>query len=1014
MSDYRDESSMTGNYNTNDIETIATAIRQKKYGKDTREAMAQSLEKMGALAMQAVTNPNSAAKQAYDVGVGAYEKANAVLNFANNELVHKISQIDNGVHAYANVDAIKQAYPNGKDGIFIAADTGHQWYWINGSWIDAGAYQTEDFALSSYVDMKGFNLLKTSPMPIHYGPGNYGYDSEIVDISNRNTNDLIWITNINLVAGKYYPAVAIFDESGSNLSMDGSKTSSTIPIPIGATTYTNKGRNTHIWRIKVPYNAKKVSVSIASPDTALEFYEQNKTLVYSSDIYQYNSFANYKGGKSIYELAKTFYEINKQDKLDANSNPYSNLLHNSSVILQNSVGSHDTEFINWRAEYGNILTYAVDLENIRTSSQNGVYLTIRLKDAADQFIDLNGNIMAGNYFNIPIENKTYTTNTKIVKEVVLPYNANQVSITLTTNDDVSFDYNNERLIAGKQNNLPVDKLTTSIKHFNLMTGTNDYYVQFGPGYFGKDSDIVDIIGGKTLFWTVKLKNIVGGHIYPAVMLWDNNGKRIDLSGNVVADTTVAQPIGATDYNNTKETIQQFILITPENAKRIKTVLACSSDSVKFEYASEVLRYSNEYDYEINLNDVPKLEALEKISEHLYEKIENINLGNIAVLVINGNATKMLYENEKTVLPFVLKRNNKELRGYTEMCWQGNSSLSWAKKGFKFKTYEDKDKTTKLYHRPKPTFYKASSFNLKGYLTDKWSIRDSVSAEILSRFIANNDTAPYELLSANHFGTIQTMPVLLYFQNQFYGLMEMNTKSGSLLWNMDSKNANHIAIEAGGGINSNWNNVGIIGSDWYLESDNDTKAAAAQEALGQFIVNSSDSDFVNHFEEHINKKSVADYIIFNYLVNNMDAWQHKNTCYLTYDAKKWYLMGYDFDCTFGAYYNPDGTIMAKDTDYFNEKYTTNRLFKRFYRLMPDVLLARFNELESKGILNITDLVKIIDDKANAIGIGAYELEWDKWAKKTGSYAESMPNLDDMKAMLIYRKQLLKTKIKEMQK
>lgn len=125
---YRDETPMTGDYISNDIKTIAEAIRHKKHGVDTRDAMAQSLEKMGQLAMQSVTDPNSVAKQAYDI--------------ANNELSRRLAQMDNGVHAYPNADAIKQTYPNGKDGIFVAVDTGHQWYWVDGTWKDAGVYQS--------------------------------------------------------------------------------------------------------------------------------------------------------------------------------------------------------------------------------------------------------------------------------------------------------------------------------------------------------------------------------------------------------------------------------------------------------------------------------------------------------------------------------------------------------------------------------------------------------------------------------------------------------------------------------------------------------------------------------------------------------------------------------------------------------------------------------------------------------------------------------------------------------
>lgn len=44
--------------------------------------------------------------------------------------------------SFANSTDLKNKYPNGKDGIFITADTGHMWVFANGNWIDAGVYQT--------------------------------------------------------------------------------------------------------------------------------------------------------------------------------------------------------------------------------------------------------------------------------------------------------------------------------------------------------------------------------------------------------------------------------------------------------------------------------------------------------------------------------------------------------------------------------------------------------------------------------------------------------------------------------------------------------------------------------------------------------------------------------------------------------------------------------------------------------------------------------------------------------
>lgn len=44
--------------------------------------------------------------------------------------------------AFANANDLKKAYPKGQDGIFVVADTGHMWLFVNGAWKDCGVYQT--------------------------------------------------------------------------------------------------------------------------------------------------------------------------------------------------------------------------------------------------------------------------------------------------------------------------------------------------------------------------------------------------------------------------------------------------------------------------------------------------------------------------------------------------------------------------------------------------------------------------------------------------------------------------------------------------------------------------------------------------------------------------------------------------------------------------------------------------------------------------------------------------------
>ena len=44
--------------------------------------------------------------------------------------------------AMKSADAIKTAYPNGVDGLFLAVDTGHLWVYLEGAWLDEGPFQS--------------------------------------------------------------------------------------------------------------------------------------------------------------------------------------------------------------------------------------------------------------------------------------------------------------------------------------------------------------------------------------------------------------------------------------------------------------------------------------------------------------------------------------------------------------------------------------------------------------------------------------------------------------------------------------------------------------------------------------------------------------------------------------------------------------------------------------------------------------------------------------------------------
>lgn len=59
-----------------------------------------------------------------------------------NAIQKKLSDISTDIEGFPTADDLKNAYPKGKDGIFMAMDTGHGFVWWNNSWTDCGQLMT--------------------------------------------------------------------------------------------------------------------------------------------------------------------------------------------------------------------------------------------------------------------------------------------------------------------------------------------------------------------------------------------------------------------------------------------------------------------------------------------------------------------------------------------------------------------------------------------------------------------------------------------------------------------------------------------------------------------------------------------------------------------------------------------------------------------------------------------------------------------------------------------------------
>ncbi|WP_288572256.1 SGNH/GDSL hydrolase family protein [uncultured Weissella sp.] len=70
----------------------------------------------------------------------------------NNNINQQLAQMNTAPESVANVAELKTKYPNGKLGIFVAADNGHKYVWLNGGWTDTGVYQAVSIANQSITN----------------------------------------------------------------------------------------------------------------------------------------------------------------------------------------------------------------------------------------------------------------------------------------------------------------------------------------------------------------------------------------------------------------------------------------------------------------------------------------------------------------------------------------------------------------------------------------------------------------------------------------------------------------------------------------------------------------------------------------------------------------------------------------------------------------------------------------------------------------------------------------------
>ena len=140
------------------------------------------------------------------------EEGVSSISLGNDTINNHLSQIGAEPETFTNLAALQSTYPNGKTGLFVTADNGHEYIWSNGAWTDAGVYQAVGIADDSIVSK---NVNYVTPRNIRdtfandkgifgwNGPASHSSNKHVINFTGKVGNSGILIP-VDLPSGVSY------------------------------------------------------------------------------------------------------------------------------------------------------------------------------------------------------------------------------------------------------------------------------------------------------------------------------------------------------------------------------------------------------------------------------------------------------------------------------------------------------------------------------------------------------------------------------------------------------------------------------------------------------------------------------------------------------------------------------------------------------------------------------------------------------------------------------------------
>jgi len=348
--------------------------------------------------------------------------------------------------------------------------------------------------------------------------------------------------------------------------------------------------------------------------------------------------------------------------------------------------------------------------------------------------------------------------------------------------------------------------------------------------------------------------------------------------------------------------------------------------------------------------------------------------------------------------------------YGLLKYQGHTSMVYDKKNYTLKLFKDAEHTDKN----KLKFFdwkKEHKYILKANYIDASTCRNLVCADIWSEMVACRQGYHPRLDDSSNMGATDGFPLALYLNDEFLGLYTFTLHRDDDLFDMEDGQRDGILVANTAQSDSAFFKAPATfesGDDWEVEfsgTEDTTWAEDKLNALIEFVLTSSDSDFYENLDQHLDVNSALDYLIAIYSLGLTNSGA-KNITLATYEDGVLFFSLCDMENAFGL--STTGESFYSPSEYLPEcingrwdSATKSLLWDRLLQAFLPELCSRYGELR-QSILTADHICGKVADYMAPISQDFYSANQTLYPEMPQI---SIPHEDQIEAYVLQRLLLL---------